>query len=161
MPRYWLLKTEPGVFSFADLLTAPGRTTLWEGVRNVQARNFLREMRRGEWALIYHSNAHPAGVAGVAEIVGEAAPDPTQFDTHSPYFDAKATSEAPRWNVVTVAAVAALPRFVTLAELRARPELQSMKLLQKGNRLSVTPVTAAEFSVIVGLGGLSSLEEAP
>ncbi len=149
------------MFSFADLLTAPDQSTLWEGVRDFQARNFLREMRRGKQVLIYHSSTQPAGVAGVAEVVQEAAPDPTQFDPHSPYFDAKATPDTPRWDVVTVAAVAALPRFVTLAVLRARPDLQGVKVLGRGNRLSVTPVTEAEFSVIVGLGGLSDLEEAP
>ena len=161
MTRYWLLKTEPNVFSFADLLAAPDRTTLWEGVRNFQARNFLREMRRGERVLIYHSSTQPADVAGVATVTGEAAPDPTQFKPHGPYFDAKATLDAPRWDVVTVMAVEALPRFVPLAKLRAQPDLQNMKLLQRGNRLSITPVTAAEFSVIVGLGGLSDLEETP
>ncbi len=88
MTRYWLLKTEPNVFSFADLLAAPDRTTLWEGVRNFQARNFLREMRRGERVLIYHSSTQPADVAGVATVTGEAAPDPTQFKPHGPYFDA-------------------------------------------------------------------------
>ena len=158
--RYWLLKTEPDVFSFADLLAASDRTTLWEGVRNFQARNFMREMRRGERVLIYHSNAKPAGVVGVAEVVRQAAPDPTQFDAQSPYFDSEATPDAPRWDAVAVAGVAALPRFVPLAELRAQPDLRGMKLLQRGNRLSVTPVTAAEFSVIVGLGGLSDQEEA-
>lgn len=160
MTRYWLLKTEPHVFSFADLLAAPDRTTLWEGVRNFQARNFLRETRRGKRVLIYHSSTQPAGVAGVATVTGEAEADPTQFDPHSPYFDAKATPDAPRWDVVTVTAVLALPRFVTLSELRARSELQNMKVLGRGNRLSVTPVTEAEFGVIVALGGLGGPEEA-
>lgn len=160
MTNCWLLKTEPHVFSFANLLAAPNRTTLWEGVRNFQARNFLRETRRGERVLVYHSSTQPAGVAGVATVTGEAEADPTQFDPHSPYFDAKATPDAPRWDVVTVTAVAALPRFVTLAELRARSELQNMKVLGRGNRLSVTPVTEAEFGVIVALGGLGGPEEA-
>lgn len=152
--RHWLLKTEPDVFSFADLLVAPERTTLWEGVRNYQARNFLRAMRRGDRVLIYHSSVRPAGVAGVAELTQERTPDVAQFDASSPYFDAKATPDAPLWDAVGVRAVAALPRFVSLAELRAEPALAALKLLQRGNRLSVTPLTAAEFGVIVRLGGL-------
>lgn len=160
MLRYRLLKTEPDVFSFADLLAAPDWKTLWEGVRNFQARNFLREMQRGERVLIYQ-NVTLAGDAGVAEAVHESVPDSTQFDAQSPYHDARATPDAPRWDMVAVTAVAALPRFVPLAGLRAQLELQGMKLLQRGSRQSVTPVTAAEFGVIVGLGGLSSLEEAP
>lgn len=159
--RHWLLKTEPSVFSFTDLLAAPERTTLWEGVRNYQARNFLREMRRGDRVLIYHSSVRPAGVAGVAEVVQERTPDVAQFDEASPYFDAKATPDAPRWDVVGVRAVAALPHFVSLAELKAEPVLEAIKLLQRGNRLSAMPLTAAEFGVIVRLGGLplENLEE--
>jgi len=158
MARHWLLKTEPDVFSFADLLIAPEQTTLWEGVRNYQARNFLREMRLGERVLIYHSKVDPAGVAGVAQVVQKRTPDPTQFDETSPYFDAKATPDAPRWDAVEVQAVAALPRFVSLAELKAEPALQALKLVQKGNRLSVMPLTAAEFGVIVRSGGLEEAE---
>ena len=148
----WLLKTEPDVFSFSDLLAAPARTTLWEGVRNYQARNFMREVRVGDAALVYHSSTRPTGVAGLAEVVREAYPDPTQFDEQSPYYDAKASRDAPRWDAVNVRGVAALPRFVPLAELRTEPELQSLKILQRGNRLSVTPLTEREFRVILRLG---------
>jgi predicted RNA-binding protein with PUA-like domain len=159
--HHWLLKTEPDVFGFADLLAAPGQTTLWEGVRNYGARNFLRAMRRGDRVLIYHSSVQPAGVVGVAEVVQERTSDPAQFDEASPYFDAKVTPDAPRWDAVGVRAVAALPRFVSLAELKAEPALDALKLLQRGNRLSVMPLTATEFGVIVHLGGLhlENLEE--
>ncbi len=150
----WLLKTEPDVFSFSDLLAAPARTTLWEGVRNYQARNFLRDMRLGDEVLMYHSSTNPAGVAGVAEVAREAHPGPTQFGEQSPYFDPKVTPDAPRWDAVDVQGVSALPRFVTLSELRTHPELQNLKLLQKGNRLSVMPLTEEEFRVIVRLGHL-------
>ena len=148
----WLLKTEPDVFSFGDLLAAPARTTLWEGVRNYQARNFLREMRLGDDVLVYHSSINPTGVAGVAKVAREAYPDPTQFDERSPYFEPKAIPDAPRWNAVDIQGVSALPRFVPLTELRTHPELQNSKLLQKGNRLSVMPLTEDEFQVIVQLG---------
>ena len=148
----WLLKTEPDVFSFSDLLAAPARTTLWEGVRNYQARNFMRTMRVGDAVLVYHSSTHPAGVAGLAEVVREAHPDPTQFDAQSPCYDAKATQDAPRWDAVKVRGVAALPQFVPLAELREQPKLRSLKILQRGNRLSVTPLTENEFRVILSLG---------
>lgn len=147
----WLLKTEPD-FSFSDLLAAPARTTLWEGVRNYQARNFMRTMRVDDAVLVYHSSTKPAGVAGLAEVVREAYPDPTQFDEQSPYFDAKASRDAPRWDAVNVRGVAALPRFVPLAELRTHAELQSLKILQRGNRLSVTPLTERELRVILELG---------
>ena len=148
----WLLKTEPDVFSFSDLLAAPARATLWEGVRNYQARNFMRAVRVGDAALVYHSSTKPTGVAGLAEVVREAYPDPTQFDEQSPYYDPKATRDAPRWDAVNVRGVAALPRFVPLAELRTEPELQSLKILQRGNRLSVTPLTERELRVILELG---------
>ena len=148
----WLLKTEPDVFSFDDLLAAPARTTLWEGVRNYQARNFMRAMRVGDAVLVYHSSTRLAGVAGLAEVVREAYPDPTQFDAQSPYYDAKAKEDAPRWDAVNVRGVTALPQFVSLAELREQPELRSLKILQRGNRLSVTPLTANEFCVILSLG---------
>ena len=150
----WLLKTEPDVFSFSDLLAAPAQTTLWEGVRNYQARNFMRVMRPGDAVLVYHSSTRPAGVAGLAEIVREARPDPTQFDAQSPYFDPKASPDAPRWDAVKVRGVAALSHFVPLAALKEEPELQTLKILQRGNRLSVTPLTEGEFRVILGLGRL-------
>lgn len=157
----WLFKTEPDTFSFADLLAAPGQTTLWEGVRNYEARNFLRAARVDDPVLVYHSSTRPAGVAGLAVISREAEPDPAQFDPASPYHDPKATRDVPHWDAVEVRAVNELPRYVTLEELKAEPVLHSLKLLQRGNRLSVMPVSELEFSVILKLGGLeqASLEE--
>jgi predicted RNA-binding protein with PUA-like domain len=155
-PRCWLLKTEPEVFSFADLLAAPDQTTLWEGVRNYQARNFLREMRCGDGVLIYHSNARPAAVVGLAEVVREAFPDPTQFDPHSPYFDPRASRERPRWVAVEVRASRPLPRPVTLHALKAEPALSDLPLVRRGNRLSVMPVGRPELEAILRLAGVSA-----
>jgi predicted RNA-binding protein with PUA-like domain len=155
-PRYWLLKTEPEVFSFADLSAAPDQTTLWEGVRNYQARNFLREMRCGDGVLIYHSNARPAAVAGLAEVVREAFPDPTQFDPESPYFDPRASRERPRWVAVEVRASRPLPHPVTLHALRAEPALSDLPLVRRGNRLSVMPVRLPELEAILKLAGVSA-----
>lgn len=152
-PRgYWLLKTEPDVFSFDDLVSSPEQTAIWEGVRNYQARNFLREMRVGDAVLIYHSNCKPPGVVGVAEVARDAYPDPTQFDTTSDYYDEKSGKESPRWAVVDIRAVRVLEDFVSLKEIKSTPELADMKLVQRGNRLSVMPVTASEFKVILALG---------
>ena len=151
----WLFKTEPDTFSFADLLAAPGRTTLWEGIRNYQARNFLRTARLGDPVLVYHSSTQPAGVAGLGVISREAQPDPAQFDPDSPYYDPKATPDTPRWDAVEVRAVQAAARYVTLAELRAEPHLAGLRLLQRGNRLSVTPVSEGELQVILKLTGIT------
>lgn len=154
-PRHWLLKVEPEVFSFEDLWKARRRTTSWGGVRNYQARNLLRDaLAPGDLALYYHSNADPSGVAGVARIVRGGYPDATQFDPRDPGHDPKSTPEAPRWFAVDVQALRRLPRFVTLAELRADPSLARMELLRRGNRLSVQPVTAGEWRRVLLLGGL-------
>ena len=154
-PRYWLLKSEPEVFSFDDLWRAPRRTTFWDGVRNYQARNLLREgMRVGDGVLFYHSNAAPPGVAGVAEVASVARPDPTQFDPGDPHHDPRSTPDAPRWWGVDVRAVAKLPRFVPLEVLRAEPGLSGMALLQRGSRLSVQPVSPWEWRHVRALGGL-------
>ena len=142
----WLLKSEPDVFSYDDLVRA-GREG-WDGIRSYQSRNFLREMRRGEQAIFYHSNAKPPGVAGICKIVAPAEPDPTQFDPNSKYYDAASKPEDPRWDWVTVAPVRALP-FVSLDELRTLPELADCRLLAKGNRLSVLPLREHEFRAIV------------
>lgn len=150
--RHWLLKTEPAGFSFADLLASPEQRTLWDGVRNFQARNFLREMAPGDEVLLYHSSVQPPGVVGLARVVGGPTPDPTQFDPASPYFDPKAAPDAPRWDAVTIQAVRGLPRLVSLAKLKGQPELQDLPLLRRGSRLSVVPVTETEFRVIVRLG---------
>ena len=151
----WLFKTEPDTFSFADLLAAPRQTTLWEGVRNYQARNFLRASRLGDPVLVYHSSTQPAGVAGLGVISREAQPDPAQFDPDSPYYDPKATPDTPRWDAVEVRAVQAAAHYVTLAELRDEPALGDLRLLQRGNRLSVTPVSEGELQVILKLTGIT------
>lgn len=150
--NYWLIKSEPDVFGFDDLLAAPNQTTMWEGVRNYQARNFIRDdMKLGNRVLYYHSSITPPGVVGIAEVASEAYPDPTQFDAESDYYDPKATPETPRWLAVDIKAVKKLARLVTLDELKGVPELSQMRLVQRGNRLSVMPVTQREFDIIIDL----------
>jgi predicted RNA-binding protein with PUA-like domain len=144
----WLVKSEPDVFSYDDLVAT--KREGWDGVRNYQARNFMREMKRGDRAIFYHSNAKPPGVAGVAKIVKGAEPDPTQFDPASKYFDPKSDPDDPRWDWVTVAPDRKLP-FVPLDELKAIPELAECRLLAKGNRLSVMPLSDDEFDAIVAV----------
>ena len=151
--KHWLLKTEPDVFSIDDFLTRPGRTEGWNGVRNYEARNLMRDgFRKGDLCIIYHSNAEPSGAAGVAEVVREAYPDPTQFDPDSEYHDPKSTPANPRWLQVDVRFVEKFPRLVPLAQIRTEPRLAGLVMLQR-NRLSVTPLTAAEFRVFRALGG--------
>ena len=144
----WLMKSEPDVFSIHDLARAKGRTTSWEGVRNYQARNFLRAMRKGDRALFYHSNATPSAVAGVVEVVREAYPDATAWDPRSAYHDPKAGPDNPLWSLVDVKLVEIFPREVSLEELRGVKSLAGMELLRRGSRLSVQPVSAAEFRTI-------------
>lgn len=152
--RHWLLKTEPQVFSFDDLLAAPRRTTGWGGVRNYQARNLLRdELKKGDLAFIYHSNADPPCVVGEAEVVREGYPDPTQFDPKDDHFDPGSTQEAPRWYQVDVRALRKLPRPVPLPLIRETPALRNLPLIQRGQRLSVQPVGAAEYAAILKLAG--------
>ena len=152
----WLLKSEPDVFSFADLLAAPRKTTCWDGVRNYQARNTLRDqMQRGDLAFFYHSNADPAGIAGICEVVREGYPDHTAFDPRDPHHDPKSTPDAPTWYMVDVKAVRAFPRLVSLAELKGVKGLERMALLQKGSRLSVQPVSAAEWDIVCRLAGVA------
>lgn len=145
----WLLKSEPDVFSYDDLERV-GREG-WDGVRNYEARNFLRQMKVGDRAIFYHSNAKPPGAAGICKIVRRAEPDPTQFDPTSKYYDPTSDPADPRWDWVTVAPVRRL-RYVPLDELRAMPELAECRLLAKGSRLSVLPLTEAEFDAIVRAG---------
>lgn len=146
----WLLKSEPSVYSIDDL-RRDGRTS-WEGVRNYQARNFMRDrMKPGDRVLFYHSNAAPPGVAGLAEIVREAYPDPTARDPASHYFDAKASDDDPRWYLVDVGWVETFPVFVPLDVLRVTPGLEAMPAVNR-SRLSVQPVTDEEFEIVVGLG---------
>lgn len=151
MVQYWLMKSEPHVWSFAQQQAAPEGIGRWEGVRNYQARNYLRAMRTGDRALFYHSSCTPPHVAGVVEIVRTAYPDPTQFDPASEYYDATSPLHEPRWSMVDVQAVEALSP-VTLEVLREQPALADMVVLKRGNRLSITPVSAAEFEAIVALG---------
>jgi predicted RNA-binding protein with PUA-like domain len=151
--RHWLLKTEPGVFSFDDLLQAPKQTTGWNGIRNYQARNFLRDqMEEGDRVLIYHSSADPPAVAGLAEVVRAGYPDPTQFDPKDDHYDPESTPTAPRWYQVDVKAVRKLPRPVSLEEIRRTKALAKMPLVQRGQRLSVQPVGAEEYELIVRMG---------
>ena len=146
--NHWLIKSEPDVFSIHDLAKARNKTTHWEGVRNYQARNFLRAMKKGDRALFYHSNATPSAVAGVVEIVREAYPDPTAWDAKSDYRDPKASPDNPVWSMVDVKLVAIYPREIPLDELRGVKALAGMELLRRGSRLSVTPVTPAQFRTI-------------
>ncbi len=147
--QHWLLKTEPDVFSYADLVRLG--SSAWDGVRNYQARNHLRQMQLGDLCLIYHSSTNPPGVAGIAKVVETAHPDPSQFDPDSPYHDPKSTLEQPRWVQVRLEPVRALV-FLELSVLRAEPELEAMLILRKGNRLSVTPVEKKHFERILELG---------
>ena len=153
--NYWLMKTEPEVFSFDDLMRAPKRTTHWDGVRNYQARNFMRDgMKKGDGVFIYYSGTDEPGVAGIAEVVREAYPDPSAFDKRDPHYDPASKLEKPTWVVVDVRGIEKLPTFVPLAKLRTVKGLEGMRLLQRGNRLSVTPVTAREWEIVASLGGL-------
>ena len=145
----WLMKSEPDEFSIDDLVAAPGQVTPWFGVRNYQARNFMRDaMRPGDGVLFYHSSCKEPGIAGLAQVAGAPYPDATQFDKKSPYYDAKSTKAAPRWVLVDVKLVRKT-RLIGLPELRAEKALAGMTILQKGNRLSITPVTAREWAHIV------------
>lgn len=149
--RYWLVKSEPDVFSFDDLWRAPERTTHWDGIRNFAARNFLLDgMKRGDRVFFYHSMANPQAIVGICEVVREGYPDDTAFDPKHDGFDPKSVRESPTWYMVDLRAVKKLRRPVTLAEIKAKPELAGMALLRVG-RLSVTPVTPAEWETIVAM----------
>ena len=149
--RYWLMKSEPGECSIDDLAAAPAQTVPWVGVRNYQARNFMRdEMALGDGVLFYHSSCPEPGVAGLAEVASAAYPDETQFDPNSHYFDAKAKPDAPRWSHVDVKLVRKT-RLLSLAEVRAAPALATMRVLERGNRLSITPVSADEWRAVQAL----------
>ena len=151
--RFWLVKSEPDVFSFDDLLRVHHKTTQWNGVRNYVARNFLRDgMQRGDRVFFYHSSTEPPAIVGICEVVREGYPDDTAFDAASEGYDPKSDRDAPTWFMVDLRAVAQFTRPVTLAELKARQELANMALLRIG-RLSVTPVTAAEWETICRMAG--------
>ena len=151
--RYWLVKSEPESFSIDDLARAPRQTTCWDGVRNYQARNYLREMAVGDHVLFYHSNADPPAVVGSAEVVRTAYPDDTQFDTRSHHYDAASTGGHPRWDMVDLKFREKFQASLPLDRLRREPRLRGMELLRKGSRLSVQPVTEAEWRVIMKLAG--------
>ena len=153
MTRYWLMKSEPGECSVSDALAAPNATVPWVGVRNYQARNFMRDgMQVGDGVLFYHSSCAEPGIVGLARVASTAYPDPTQFDPASPYFDAKSKPEEPRWLLVDVQ-VLRKTRNLTLPELRAQPALEELLLLRRGNRLSITPVEPQHWRVISALLG--------
>jgi predicted RNA-binding protein with PUA-like domain len=149
--RYWLMKSEPSDVSIDDLALMPDQTVAWYGVRNYQARNFMRDqMRVGDGVFFYHSSCPEPGIAGIAQVSSFAYPDATQFDPASKYFDPKATSQNPRWFNVNVKFIRKT-RLIGIKELRSRPELANMRILQTGNRLSITPVDPAEWDSIMGI----------
>lgn len=148
--HYWLMKSEPDEFSFADLKRC--RREPWTGVRNYQARNYMRAAELGDIVLFYHSNCATPGIVGLAEVTKTAFTDPTQFDKKSDYFDAKSKSDSPRWSCVEVGFLEEFKSPVLLEDLRQSPSLKSLLILRPGNRLSVTPVTAKEFREIKKLG---------
>jgi len=149
LKHYWLMKSEPDEASIDHLVHAPGQRLPWTGVRNYQARNFMRDaMTLGDGVLFYHSSCPEPGIAGLAEIASGPVPDATQFDPASPYFDPKSTREAPRWLQLDVKLMRKT-RLMPLAEMREAPELATLRTLQRGNRLSITPVTAAEWQAVL------------
>jgi predicted RNA-binding protein with PUA-like domain len=148
------MKSEPDVYSIDDLAATPG-PAMWEGCRNYTVRNFFRDaMSPGDLAFFYHSNCNPSGIVGVMEIVSEAYPDPTQFDPASEYFDPKSPHESPRWLLRDVIFRDKFARVIPLSELKSHPELGTMLVVQRGQRLSVMPVTEAEWNLVMGLSGL-------
>lgn len=149
--KYWLMKSEPLSFAIDDLQRAPKQTTCWDGVRNYQARNFMRTMAIGDGVLFYHSNADPPAVVGIAEVVKTAYPDSTQFDKKDTHYDPESKPSDPRWDMVDIKYVRTFPRPLTLEALRKENKLKGMVLLQKGSRLSVQPVTPLEWQHILNL----------
>lgn len=154
--NYWLVKSEPEAFSWDDLLKSPKKTTFWDGVRNYQARNTMRDlMKRGDRVFFYHSSADPTGIAGICEVVREGYPDHTAFDPNDMHYDPKSTKEAPTWYMVDLKAVVPFAQILTLAELKALKGLEQMVLLQRGSRLSVQPVTAKEWETVCKAAGVA------
>ncbi|MGB5180001.1 MAG: EVE domain-containing protein [Gammaproteobacteria bacterium] len=150
--NYWLMKSEPDVFGIEDLVKRPGKTEPWDGVRNYQARNMMRDdMKKGDLAFLYHSNCKQPGIAGIMKIVREGYPDHTAFDTKQKYFDPKSDPEHPRWYMVDVRHVRTLKRIITLTELKTHDELSGLLLLRRGNRLSVMPVSETHWDFILSL----------
>jgi predicted RNA-binding protein with PUA-like domain len=146
--QYWLMKSEPEAYSFEDLMAEKNRTDHWDGIRNYQARNFMMEMRQGDAVLFYHSSAHPPHVAGIAEVAREAYPDHTSWDRKAKYYDPKSTPENSRWYMVDIRGVRKLEAPVPLEALKANPRLKGMRVVQKGQRLSVQPALRKEFEEV-------------
>ena len=147
--KYWLMKTEPDNFSIDDLENCPKQRETWDGVRNYQARNFMRdEMKKGDMVFIYHSSCKDVGIAGLATVSAECMPDDTSFDPKSRYYDPKSTPENPRWFMVEVEFVQKFEKIIPLKELKSHPELDEMHLVKKGSRLSISPVSKAEYDFI-------------
>jgi predicted RNA-binding protein with PUA-like domain len=151
MSQYWLFKSEPTSFSIQDLAQSPDQTTCWEGVRNYQARNFLKSMKVGDRGFFYHSNADPPAIVGTVEVVKAAYPDPYAFDRKSRYFDSKSTPDAPRWFLVDIKLLKPFPKPLSLEHLRTIKGLENMELLRKGSRLSVQPVRPEEWKGVCSL----------
>lgn len=149
----WLVKTEPSECGIDDFANAPETPIPWDGVRNYQARNFLREMTEGDEVFVYHSSCKRIGIAGVVEVVRGPYPDPTQFDPESPYYDSKSSAEKPRWQATDMRYVCTLPRLIPLDELKSLTGLAELPLVKKGSRLSVMPVSEEEWQIIRGLTG--------
>lgn len=155
MSKFWLIKSEPSEFSIEDLEKSKNKTTYWDGVRNYQARNFIRdEMKKGDQVLFYHSNAEPNAVVGICKVVKEAYPDHTQFDSKHVHYDPKADKKNPTWFMVDIKLVKKFKRAVTLEEIKLNSKLAKMKLVQRGNRLSVMPITKDEFEEILIMSNL-------
>ena len=155
MMKYWLMKSEPDAFSIDHLKAMPRKTDHWDGIRNYQARNFMRDqMAKGDLAFFYHSNCETPGIVGIMEIVSKSAyPDHTAFDAKEKYFDPKSTPENPRWIIVDVKFKKKLKKTVTLQEIKAQKKLADMRLVQRGNRLSILPVSSSEWNFILKMAG--------
>ena len=146
--NFWLMKSEPSAFGIDDLVRAPRRCSMWDGVRNYQARNFMRDMRLGDEVFFYHSSCAEPGIVGTMRVVREAYPDPTQFDEKDLHFDPKSKRTAPRWVAVDLELIEQFDTVIPLSKLREVPALETMRILQRGNRLSVTPVSNAHWEKI-------------
>lgn len=152
--HYWLLKSEPNCFSIDDLARRPKQIAPWDGVRNYQVRNMLRDkFKLGDLGFFYHSSCSPPGIAGVVKVVREGYPDYTAWDINSDHYDPKSTPDLPRWYMVDVKLVKKFKHFVTLEEIKRHPKLKNMVITRKGNRLSITPVTSDQWQVILAMGG--------
>lgn len=150
--NHWLMKSEPNTFSIDNLRAMPGKTEHWDGVRNYQARNMMRdEMKKADLAFFYHSNCKVPGIIGIMEVVREGYPDHTAFDPESPYYDSKSDPDQPRWYMVDIKFKRKFKRLIPLEELKALPQLEGMPLVRRGNRLSVMPMSAIHWDVILGL----------